>query len=473
MQLPKVIQGGMGAAVSNWRLAQAVSRLGQLGVVSGTALGEILARRLQDGDPGGHMRRALEAFPFRQMAERILKSHFVPGGRAPDAPYTTNKMLMGNGSDRVAEELCIAGNFAEVYLAREGHSNPVGINYLEKIQLPHLPSIYGAMLAGVGVIIMGAGIPLAIPAVIDALAEHSPAVYPLNVKGIGEGKAMSFDPKAFLEGPAPELRIAKPSFLPIVSSSTLATMLVRKCGASIAGFIIEGPTAGGHNAPPRGAMKLTDDGQPIYGDRDIVDLDAMRALGFPFWLAGGYGSREGLQDALAKGAAGIQVGTAFALCVESGLVPEVRRALVDMALSGNARVRTDPVVSPTGFPFKVAILEGSLSEKPVYEARRRVCDLGFLREAYRRPDGTIGFRCPAEQEASFASKGGAPTETVGRACLCNALLANIGLPQRLRDGTYEPCLVTLGDDISEIGRFCSREHPDYTAEDVLKVLLKT
>ena len=61
---PLIIQGGMGAGVSNWRLAQAVSRLGQLGVVSGTALDQILARRLQDGDPGGHMRRGLDAFPF-------------------------------------------------------------------------------------------------------------------------------------------------------------------------------------------------------------------------------------------------------------------------------------------------------------------------------------------------------------------------------------------------------------------------
>ena len=54
--LPTIIQGGMGAGVSSWRLAQAVSQLGQLGVVSGTALDLIFARRLQDGDPGGHMR---------------------------------------------------------------------------------------------------------------------------------------------------------------------------------------------------------------------------------------------------------------------------------------------------------------------------------------------------------------------------------------------------------------------------------
>ena len=35
---PTIIQGGMGAGVSAWPLALAVSRAGQLGVVSGTAL---------------------------------------------------------------------------------------------------------------------------------------------------------------------------------------------------------------------------------------------------------------------------------------------------------------------------------------------------------------------------------------------------------------------------------------------------
>jgi len=36
--MPTIIQGGMGAGVSGWRLAKAVAQCGQLGVVSGTAL---------------------------------------------------------------------------------------------------------------------------------------------------------------------------------------------------------------------------------------------------------------------------------------------------------------------------------------------------------------------------------------------------------------------------------------------------
>ena len=76
-KLPTIIQGGMGAAVSDWRLAHAVSSTGQLGVVSGTALDAILARRLQLGDPGGHMRRALAAFPFPDVAQGILDRYFI------------------------------------------------------------------------------------------------------------------------------------------------------------------------------------------------------------------------------------------------------------------------------------------------------------------------------------------------------------------------------------------------------------
>ena len=289
-ELPKIIQGGMGVAISNWRLAQAVSREGQLGVVSGTALDQVLARRLEDGDPGGHMRRAIDAFPFRAMAERVWDTYFVPGGKAPDRPYT-RLPLHGKECPRPLAEIGIVGNFVEVWLAREGHANPVGINYLEKIQTPHLVAIYGAMLAGVGFVLMGAGIPMKIPAVLDAYVNHQPASYPLYVVGAQEGDdtTMHFTPRDVIEGdPAP---LGRPRFLPIVASNTLAVTMLKKANGKVDGFIIEGPTAGGHNAPPRGKLTLNEQGEPIYGERDVVDLGKMRDLGAPFWLAGGLGRR--------------------------------------------------------------------------------------------------------------------------------------------------------------------------------------
>src|SRR5271166_1915388 len=112
---PQIIQGGMGVGVSSWRLAQAVSRLGSLGVVSGTALDQIFARRLQDGDPGGHMRRGLDHFPFPEMAERVWRTHFIPGGKPPGGSYKTLPM-QAKDSPRDLRELCIAANFVEVFL---------------------------------------------------------------------------------------------------------------------------------------------------------------------------------------------------------------------------------------------------------------------------------------------------------------------------------------------------------------------
>src|ERR1035437_4223382 len=126
---PLIIQGGMGAGISNWRLARAVSTLGQLGVVSGTALDQIFARRLQDGDPGGNMRRGLDHFPFPSIGERIWKDYFIKGGKAKHVSYKPLPM-QAKDNPRELNELCVLANFVEVYLAREGHENPVGINYL-------------------------------------------------------------------------------------------------------------------------------------------------------------------------------------------------------------------------------------------------------------------------------------------------------------------------------------------------------
>jgi len=134
--LPRIIQGGMGVGVSSWQLASAVARAGQLGVVSGTALDVTLARRLQDGDPDGQMRRALDAFPDQSMARRILDRYFLPDGRPPGTPYRTVPKPSLRQSV-LGQELTVAGNFVEVWLAKQGHEGIVGINYLEKTRWPH------------------------------------------------------------------------------------------------------------------------------------------------------------------------------------------------------------------------------------------------------------------------------------------------------------------------------------------------
>ena len=460
----------MGVGVSNWRLANAVSRLGQLGVVSGTALDQLFVRRLADGDEGGHMQRGLEAFPFPEMARRIWQDYFVPGGKPSGAPYPTVPMHQRKDTRKLIE-LCMVSNFVEVFLAREGHRNPVGINFLEKVQLPHLPSIYGAMLAGVGYVLMGAGIPLHIPGVLDAYAAHAAAEYKLNVTGAvpGQDTMMHLDPAEFIEGPLPFL--SRPRFLAIVSSNTLATTMLRRASGRVDGLVIESPTAGGHNAPPRGKLQLNSAGEPVYGERDHVNIQELRALGVPFWLAGGYGNAAKLREALDQGAAGIQVGTAFAFSRESGMRADLKKRLMAQAIQGKGQVYTDPVASPTGFPFKVALLEGTSSAFPIYQERKRVCDLGYLRDPYSTPDGNIGYRCSAEPVANYVAKGGKAEETVGKKCLCNALMANVGHAQMRKDDLEEPALVTVGDDLNTIATFLAPGRDSYGAADVVESLL--
>jgi nitronate monooxygenase len=467
--LPSIIQGGMGVGVSNWTLARAVSSCGHLGVVSGTALDTLFVRRLQDGDVGGHLRRAMERFPIPGVAEAVLERYFRPDGREEDEAYKLLPMYK-QVMDRARQQLTVLANFVEVYLAREGHDGVVGVNLLTKVQMPNVASLYGAMLAGVDYVLMGAGIPREIPGVLDRLAKHERAEIALEVEGLprGEREMMVFDPVEVQEGPMPELK--RPAFLPIVASNALATTLARKATGKVNGFIIEGPTAGGHNAPPRGPKQLNERGEPVYGERDEVDLEKIGELGLPFWVAGGAGHPERLREAKAAGAAGVQVGTLFAYCNESGLTAEHKRSVLTASLNGGVDVVTEDRASPTGFPFKAVQLEGTLSTGAVYERRQRVCDLGYLRTAYRTDSGRVAYRCPSEPVATYLKKGGEEEETKGRKCLCNALMANIGHGQARGDGVVEPELYTGGDDVKILGRFLNGR-TSYSAKDVIDYLL--
>ncbi len=466
-RLPMLIQGGMGVAVSDWRLARAVSVAGQLGVVSGTALESVMVRRLQLGDPGGHTRRALGQYPVPAVADSILDRYYVEGGKPANQRFVQTPLGRAEQSGNL-RDLLVASNFVEVHLAREGHSGPVGINYMEKIQTPLLASVYGSMLAGVDYVLVGAGIPKVLPAAIDRLAEGLSVEMKLDVRGAsgGDHYVSRFDPAAAMRGEGQTLK--RPMFLAIVSSHILATMLAAKIDVPVDGFIVEAPVAGGHNAPPRGRPQLSETGEPVYGERDVPDLAAIRDLGLPFWLAGGYDDPDKVREALELGAAGVQVGTPFAYCEESGFDTDVKRRVLDLSRNGTATVFTDPVASPSGFPFKVVDLEGTLSDPAVYAGRERErCELGYLRTAYRREDGQLGWMCPAEPVKDYVRKGGDPGDTVGRKCLCNALLANVGLGQVQHGGATEKMLLTSGDMVSDVARFLPPGEASYTAEDVV------
>jgi NAD(P)H-dependent flavin oxidoreductase YrpB (nitropropane dioxygenase family) len=373
-------------------------------------------------------------------------------------------------------ELTNVANFVEVFLAKEGHRGAVGINYLRKIELPIPFACYGAMLAGVDYVLMGAGNPAELPALLDALARHEPVELGVRVQGAtsADGEhAVRFDPGPF--APADQQPLLRPRFEAIVASVDLASALADDPITRPDGFIVEGHRAGGHNAPPRGPRRLDPSGQLVYDERDIVEPGQMAGVGLPFWMAGRYGTPNGLRLARAAGAQGVQVGTAFAFSRESGMAEEFKRRILDLAVRGDVPVRTDPRASPTGFPFKVVELAGTLAHEDVYANRQRLCDLGALRSPYRRDDGRIGYRCPSEPVAMYQSHGGGRVaNTAGRRCLCNGLMATCGLAQLRANGYVEPAVVTAGTDFTGV-RQLMRDRPagqaDYGAADVVAYLL--
>ncbi len=465
---PVVIQGGMGIAVSSWQLAREVSLCGQLGVVSGTALDGVLARVLQDGDAGGHRRRALAHFPSQEMAGRVLEKYFIDGGRPAGQPYRPHPTLtISPGQEAI--ELSLVGNFSEVWLAKEGHAGEIGINMLEKVQTANASAILGAMLADVDYVIMGAGVPREIPRLLTEFAAGRTGHLTIDVAGATQVHRASLDPVAHLGADLPILR--RPHFLAIVSLHVLADYLNRDPEIRPDGFIVEGPRAGGHSSPPRGRLVLDDAGEPVYGPRDDADLTKVAAVGLPFWLAGGYATPERVAEARDAGAAGVQTGTLFAMAQESGLTPALRNALVSQLADGSLVVRNDPRASPTGFPFKVAELPMPEGEAVQPAPRERICDLGYLRVPVERSDGSVAYRCPSEPTHMYLRKGGSLEDTVGRKCLCNALMANVGLGQLRRSGYEEEPAITLGQDLVGAETLVAMHPGGWTARQAMEWLL--
>ena len=233
--------------------------------------------------------------------------------------------------------------------------------------------------------------------------------------------------------------------------------MVSMIASGVYGVVIEHYKAGGHNAPPRRG--------DAYTERDICSVEKVAALGLPFWLAGGCASPKGLADAKAAGARGVQVGTAFACCEESGITEAIKSEIIQKHRAGKLEVITDFKASPTGYPFKRVEVEANAGRDAC-----RACDLGYLRHVYAKDDGTLGYRCPAGPRKPFLSKGGTPEEAEGKHCLCNGLLATIGMGTTRRGTKVQP-LVTWGEDMSFLDPILGETKSSFSASDVLDYLL--
>jgi nitronate monooxygenase len=505
LQKVRLVQGGMGVYVSNWRLSKAVAmeRPGvTAGTISGTALDVVYVRLLQLGDIGGHIRRALAAFDAQfgaTIGQKIIDRFYIAGGKAPaarfkNAPMQIARALDGSDTfpipgpqsppvaltlDEDTIELLIASSFAEVWLAKEGHNGKIFINFLHKVELPLIYAMYGAMLAGVDGVVVGAGNPDGLPETCTRFTRHQPVTHNLSVlyRESGESFNLSFDPRQVAGGKLAQKPLPRPAFLAIVSLENLVKALAQSQSGAPDGFIIEHHTAGGHNAGPQGPLAKDSLGQPIYGPADEPNLQAIREVGLPFWLAGGYGSRQKLQQAMALGATGVQVGSNFALAEESGMKPTYRAAILNRLKkeTEDAPLVYTTLFSPTGYPFKVVQIEDTLADDEVYAARRRVCDLGLLQQrglSQPAADGKrkLFTRCQAAPIEDFVNKRGLPRNTEEKRCLCNGLLSCVGLGQvGLPKGelTEEPAIVTLGNHLDGIRRLSSHGQSRYWVKDAV------
>jgi nitronate monooxygenase len=475
-----VLMGGMGAGVTDYILCREAAKAGErtghpiIPMVSGTGLPAIMIDRLQ-GDYSDVERidtiRALKMFDLKfslNIGQTIIDKYQpkTAGEKHELAPKADILVLGDEAQKAEMTELAVVAAFAEVYLAKEGHNGKIGINVLEKIQSMHTATTLGAMMAGVDYVEAGAGVPKQFPKMFKNFAEDMPAEYLVDVDK-GEKHKMSLDPKRFTKFAKEKLKI--PEFLIKVSHHLLAQRLANTIEEGIDGFIITGDTPG-HRANSRDKVNPVINGQSNYTDeKNKADLSIIKNLKdllhrtIPFYLAGGYSTK--LKEAQREGAVGVEIGSLFALCNESGMREDLKEQIRQIIVNASGEdldkfIQLSPIVSPTGFTFTIALVDGTLSQTEIYEERHRSCKYGYLVEFYKTPEG-IGSRCPAEQVGKYMEKGGKEEDTIGKRCLCEGLIATVG-------HNNDPAIVTLGDLRSIKKIMQGKAGGRYSAEDVLR-----
>jgi NAD(P)H-dependent flavin oxidoreductase YrpB (nitropropane dioxygenase family) len=453
--MPRLIQAGMGVRISSAHLANATSRLGALGVVSGVGLRHVVIEEVRAGNE--EVIEAARLFPLRPHVDELLE--FAPGG----AKHHRSAPMDVPDPERAARarRLSAISAYTEVVRARKGHRGKIGINVMWKCALTVLPTIYGAMLAGVDALLCSAGVPMELPSILRSIRAGEDLSYaPLSGTGTHVCLEIASDQSASLLA-----EMQPPAMIPVLSNYALPKRILdvwerEHEGARPFAFVLENHQAGGHNAPPRNKSD--------FGEQDEIDryFDKVRELGVPIYVAGAFpdgGTHEDLVQWMRRGAYGIQVGSRFALCDESGLRRDLKDQVIERNVAGETEIITDQRASPTGYPFKYVPLPNTMADRAVYEQRRRICNRGYLLQSHFEtlPDGTVKetYLCPGMPPLQYLRLGGAPEDLADRVCLCNALLSTAGF---FTDA--EPPLVTLGVS----GTLVKERH---TAREVVEEIL--
>ena len=221
---------------------------------------------------------------------------------------------------------------------------------------------YGAMLAGVDYVLMGAGIPRDIPALLDRLAIHDAVRLPVDVAGDRRRVRRRARPaRAARRRPAP----AGAPGVPGDRVRARARGLPGARRAHPTGRVRHrGPA---RRRPQRAAARSADPRRPrpagLRAPRRRRPRQGRRTRVCRSGWPAPYGTPERLCRRTRGRARPVCRSARCSRCARSpGSRPTCARELLAELATGTLDVRTDAVASPTGFPFKVVQLPGTLSD---------------------------------------------------------------------------------------------------------------
>lgn len=447
-----ILVPGMGVWISNHYLVREFALLGQSGILSGVALEHIFLRRLLKRD--ADLLRAMRYFPNQEIVQEVMEKFCVPEGKDSNKKLRYLPLFTQKPS-QLLQKVVILANFCEVWLAKRGHNQPIGINYLAKVEMPMLYAFYGAMLAGVDYIVVGAGHIPKLGETLKKLKKHKEVELELHVVGAPSDKSfkMRFNPVEIMGKSILSKKLVKPLLFLIFSSNTLAIRYGRN--KDVDGIQIEiAKDAGGH-----------------IGSEALIELNLiMEKLKKPIIVTGGFADQAGYLLAKEFGVAAIGAGTISSHSRNAGFTKEIKHQVYEAVKNGKAMTRINSTASPTGFDFRELVLEGTLSQEDVLNKRVRGCRFGCLRTVYYFIDeegsGSLGYRCPAEPINIFTGKGGDIEKARYARCLCATLIADTG-----HGDPSEPIYITAGTHINDIQNLINDNGELYTAEDVVNWIM--
>jgi nitronate monooxygenase len=246
----------------------------------------------------------------------------------------------------------------------------IGMNIMVAIINQYEDSVLGSMDGGVDVIISGAGLPLSLPEI-----------------------ALSHP------------RADEVALVPIVSSGRALEIICKRwnrSGRLPDAVVVEGPLAGGHIAWREIEEAHRPENRLEVLIPEVIEV-AKKWGNIPVIAAGGVYTHDDIKSWIAKGCAGVQMGTRFLATHESGANEEYKKMLIDCK-EEDIELAAKPG-SPCGMLFRV-IKQSPFYQQALRYERAPKCDKGYLLNK---------GNCPAkyENDKSF--------------CICNGLLSSANL----------------------------------------------